>query len=390
MPNFSVFFPLFPLTQQPLLDLEERVFTITGYAMKEQALQEAERYADAHENDDEDSDKDEREKAELAWKKKIYSLTNIPVKRAGIVRDVIIAAIAIARKAHLHGPLEGLRDALAEHRPTAANRAKLMALDTLERHGGYVPDDDESDDEEDDGMEIDNEAEDDDEQSMKKVETLLCDDANRIFASIKEEDNTARDEWIAGVKACKHLPVFAAFVEGLAFKGDTLLLEMQNDRANLNAALKYWDSAAGKKSRGSTKKLKYDSNSPVWTNYELTEEFVWAKVEGYPWWPSRVCVAKDKDIAQQLKIVQRKLISFVGMEDISCVSAEDEIRPYCGETSPMEDSYVYPEKTMEELNRCLHMTRRILKGRGVIQATPMVQNKSRSRMEYLEEEKKSG
>ena len=377
--------------QRPLLELEKRVFTITGYAMKEQALEEAERYAGAHEGDDEDSDEDERAKAELGWKKKIYSLTNIPVRKAAIIRDVIIAAITIARKAHLHGPLEDLRAALTEHRPTAANKAKLMALEVLERHGGYIPDEDESDDEEEDAMEIDNEAEDEGEQAMKTVETLLCDDANRIFASIKEEDNTARDEWIEGVKACKQLPVFAAFVEGLAFKGDTLLLEMQNDRANLDAAIKYWDSAAGKKSRGSTKKLKYDSSSPVWTDYELTQEFVWAKVEGYPWWPSRVCVAKDKDVAQQLETVQRKLISFVGMEDISCVDAEDEIRPYGGETSPMEDATVYPEKTMEELKRSVTIVRRILKGRGVIQATPMVQKKSRSRMDDLlveEEEKK--
>ena len=78
------------------------------------------------------------------------------------------------------------------------------------------------------------------------------------------------------------------------------------------------------------------------------------------------------------------------MEDISCVDAEDEVRPYAGETSPMEDSTVYPEKTTEELKRSLTMVRRILKGRGVIQATPMVQKKSRSRMDYLEEEKKSG
>ena len=389
--TYRNFFALPFRSQKPLLELEERVFTITGHAMKEEAFEEAERYADAHENDDDDDDEDEREKAELGWKKKVYSLTNIPVKRAAIIRDVIISAIAIARKAHLQGPLEDLRAALAEHRPTGANKAKLMALEALERHGGYVPDDDESDDEEDDDvMEIDNDGEDQGEQAMKKVETLLCDDANRIFASIKEEDNTSRDEWIEGVKACKHLPVFAAFVEGLAFKGDTLLLDMENERTHLNDALKYWDSAAGKKSRGSTKKLKYDSSSPVWTDYEPTQEFVWAKVEGYPWWPSRICNAKDKEIDQQLRVVQRKLISFVGMEDISCVDAEDDIKPYCGETSPVEeDTTAYPEKTMEELKRCLTMTRRILKGRGVIQATPMAK-KSRSRItkEYLEEEKK--
>lgn len=367
--------------------MERRVWSITGHEMARAALDEADQYAASHEDDEDEDQEDaakEREIIELAWKKKISSLANIPTKKSSLIRDIIIAAIAIARKAHLNDVLEDLRSALMLHRPTAAAAAKQQALEVLAKYGGYDGDDDDSDD--DDDMDIDTEGPQKEEEEAK-VETLLCGDANMIFASIKDDDDAERQEWIDGVKRCKTLSMFAALAEAFVYKASGLLVGMDDAQKNLADAIKYWDGPGGKKRGSGKKSAKYSSSTDIWTEYELTENFVWAKVEGYPWWPSRVCKAKDKSIAKSLTAVGRELISFVGMEDIVCVNAEDEMKPYCGETEDMEDISSYPEDMVKQLKNSLLMTRRILKGRGVIKATPM-KPKARSRIDFLDEEKK--
>lgn len=365
--------------------------SITGYEMKQAALDEADRYAATHEDDEDEDQEDAAKKRELItveWKKKINRLANLPTKKSSIIRDIIIAAIAIARKGHLNDVLIDLRSALMLHRPMAAGAAKQKALEVLAKYGGYDGDDDESDDE--DEMEVEADESQEQEKEVAKVETLLCGDATMIFASIKDNDDAERQEWIDGVKHCKTLSMFAALTEAFVFKASEMLVEMEHAEKNLAEAIKYWDGPGSNKRGSSKKSAKFNSSSEVWTEYELTQKFVWAKVEGYPWWPARVCKAKDKAIAKSLTAIGRELISFVGMEDISCVSTEDEMKPYCGETEDMEDLSQYPEGMTTQLKSSILIARRILKGRGVIKATPM-KPKSRSRMDLIEsEEKKSG
>ena len=101
------------------------------------------------------------EKLQTAWKKKIYSLHGIPTKRASAIREVLISAIAIARKGHFEDVLVDLRNALNLHRPGAAGKARHTALSVLQKYGDIEFDyDAEMQEKEEDDSNADEEAED--------------------------------------------------------------------------------------------------------------------------------------------------------------------------------------------------------------------------------------
>ena len=363
-----------------LLQLEQRIFTIAGLAMAQEAADEADRYAKAHEDDDAEEDKEDlakqREIAALAWKKKINSLATIPTKRAAAVRDVIIAAIAIARRANLTDVMTDLRSALQLHRPMAAGAAKVRALEVLANHGGYEkPDDEESGSEDEMEVEVDQPGMERKEEEAAKIESLLCGDAMMLFGSLGGDDDADRVDWKDAVKTCKTLSGIAALTETFVVKGGEMLNKIESDEETLKSAIKYWN-GPGSKKRGSKKTAKFDSATEVWTDVELTQKFVWAKAEGYPWWPARVCKAKSKAVAKDLTIIGRELVSFVGQPHIQAVSKEEEMKPYCGETGDMEDLSQYGDDTVKHLKASIQMTRRILKSRGVIKGTPMKPKRS--------------
>ena len=349
-------------------------------------VEEADQYASAHKAEDDEGQEDaakEREELDSAWKKKINRLANIPTKKTSLIRDIIIASISIARKSHMNDVLNDLRDALMLHRPMAAGAAKQKALEVLVKYGGYYGDDEESDDEGDMDIDVDGAQK----VIEEKVETLLCGEANTIFASVKDDDEADRVEWINSVKNCKTVSMFAALTEAFYLKGGNMLSEMEESKESLDQALKWWDSHAGKKRGASKKSAKYDSSTDIWAENDLTQTFVWAKVAGHPWWPARVCTAKEKDIAQRLARVGRELVSYIGVNDVAAVDKEFEVKPFLGEDAAMMDGLdgeSYSEDAIKQRNSALLIAKRILKSRGLIKQTPM--KKTRPRIAFTDED----
>ena len=61
------------------------------------------------------------------------------------------------------------------------------------------------------------------------------------------------------------------------------------------------------------------------------------KVVGYPWWPSRICNAKNHSISSTLASLGRVLVAFVGDEELRIVRDNIDIKPYTGEREGKED-----------------------------------------------------
>jgi len=111
---------------------------------------------------------------------------------------------------------------------------------------------------------------------------------------------------------------------------------MKRDRSTLVEALDYWHGAQKRRSKGKGQKEQYNSMIEIWTNTIVTNNFVLGKVEGFPWWPARVCKAKDPGIASLLEETNRVLISFVGERHLHVVNGSSEIMPFA--TDFEEDS----------------------------------------------------
>lgn len=129
------------------------------------------------------------------------------------------------------------------------------------------------------------------------------------------------------------------------------LQKLQNDRNTLMKALKYWETGAKtRKGKGQKKKWeKYNSSTEIWTNTNQTDEFIMGKVEGYPWWPARVCVAKDPSVTVTLHSLGRVLISFIGEQHLHIVKRDEEIRPIAEIENEQEDIEGYPTDVVKKL-----------------------------------------
>ena len=113
------------------MDLEQRIYAITGIERATKEVDEANDNITVISNDS-DSGKAEAqrlERAHYSWKRKIYSLHSITPRRAGPIRDVLVSAIAIARKGNLTGVLEDLRECLKQMKKESG---KILVLKLLE------------------------------------------------------------------------------------------------------------------------------------------------------------------------------------------------------------------------------------------------------------------
>lgn len=194
----------------PLLELEQRIFAFSGL---ERAVREAD---EADDNGSVDSTEmkeiseeqralDRAEKIELGWKKKINSLKRIPTKRAGAIRDVLIAAIGIARKGNLDEVLVDLRSALNLHRPGAAGKARQTALAVLEKYGGCDDDGDEDEGDKDDDELSTVDDDNNDEKTSEEGESFLCTEGMMIFGCLDGNEFADRVDWKEAVNDCKTL-----------------------------------------------------------------------------------------------------------------------------------------------------------------------------------------
>ena len=112
---------------------------------KKRSIEEADLVEDEDASSYEEDDK-ELTRRRNSWKIKINALKRIPSHRYGLIRDIIAAAITVARKSHLNQVAADLKTALQLFRPGAGGEARSAAIKVLEKHGGYDGSDEEGDD----------------------------------------------------------------------------------------------------------------------------------------------------------------------------------------------------------------------------------------------------
>ena len=181
------------------------MWSITGLDQAVQAIDEANDNISVTSQSSNSSNKEVSERAQTAWKKKIHSLNSIPASRASAIRDVLISAIALARKGRLTDVLTDLRSALKLLRPTGGGMARTAALSLLKRHGGYEKCDSKEDDTDDDesDKEIEEESLVDQGIDENAVNTYLCPEAMMLSGSIGGDDIADRLDWKDGVLKSK-------------------------------------------------------------------------------------------------------------------------------------------------------------------------------------------
>ncbi len=326
----------------PIIELEKRIYSILGLERAVQEVDEANENmsvdSDGSNGADDEKEAERRERANYAWKKKVWALYAIPAKRASAIRDVLIAAIAIARKANISDALEDLRAALQLHRPGGGGRARTAALAVLEKYG-FEKKDDDDDEESVDGDDNLSEAETSDDADEDKRASFLSAEAMMTGGSLEGDNNADRVDWKDAVTTCKTLSRFAALVANLKSRAMPRLDKLVKDKKTLSKAITYWETNGktrkGKTKKGASNSRKFHSATEIWADVKATDEFVTSKVKGFPWWPARVCVPLDAEVAQLLDSINRTLVSFLGEQHLYTVDTKTEIKPL--DFSPEED-----------------------------------------------------
>lgn len=191
-----------------MVELEARIYAITGQAKAVMEVDVASENVSivsdgTQEEESEDSKIMKRkEKAKALWKDKIFSLNSIATKRAALIRDVLISAIAIARKGDLHDVVEDLQSALKLHRPGAGGQAKSQALSLIDKYGGYDAQDlDESSivlgDMDIEEMEVS--------ENEKDAPSSLCADVMVLTGCLEGHDDADRVDWKESVLECRKI-----------------------------------------------------------------------------------------------------------------------------------------------------------------------------------------
>ena len=368
------------IIQQPLLALEDRIFGISGLAMAAKDADEAD------DNMSTNPEEEEEEQLQLAWKKLINRLNRLPAKAHAKIRQTVVEAIAAARKAQSSGVVAEVRDALLQYHPHAAGACKAAALLVLEQHGGY---DDIDDDDEDDEMEVDQE------QEMVQVEkeaeggvsSALCAEAVILNSSLDGREDASRGDWIFAVKKAKTISKLAALTAGFCTKASEKLEKVESEQETLIKFIDVWEKASTLRNKASKEEM---TEAPeVWANVTFTDDFCLAKGNGYPWWPAKKCVAKDKKLSESLDKYGRVLVSLVGESGgLRAVKTED-ILPFSEELPEDENLSDYTKETRSQLEDCMTMTRRIIRGKELKGAkSSSKKKKSIGQFNDFKEEKK--
>ncbi|CAB9501476.1 expressed unknown protein [Seminavis robusta] len=353
----------------PLLDLEKRVYQITGLSMAARDMAIADENMSVQEEGGEDNERERKKK--LAWRKLIHKLRNVPSKRHAVVKQILVDALAAARKANLKEVVGELKDALLEYHSTAAGACKTAALKVLDSHGGY--DDSEDDDDEEDEDEEDQENEGD--KKKNEVSSSLHLDAIIVNGSLdSNSEDVNHDDWVEYVKTCKTLSRMGSLVTSFATRAKSKLGKIQEERETLMEAVAGWEKEEERRARAKNNgkaptttnnsgfnKLK---SSEVWANVEFTEEMVMASVDYYPWWPAKKCVPKDASLEASLQSAERCLVSLIGESGGLRVLSLDHVRPFTGELVPDDDTVIkdlgkVTKEVKTQLDECMAIARRL-------------------------------
>lgn len=342
--------------KHPLMELEERIYEVTGLAMAERDAGEADDNMSAASDDEEEH----QEMHMNLWKKKVFQIRNTPAKKYTFIRDCLIEAIAAARKAQYPVIVAKLRAALLLQQPSSAGDCKAAALAVLLEYGGYNVD------EENQGDEV--EVKDDEEEA---VPSLLNTEAMMITGSLDGDDMANRLDWIEGVEDCKTLSRFAALVIAFSSKAIRRLERVKDESDALVHVLNGYEKEQERvnRSRGNVvnKALTKNTNlqaTEVWANVHVTDEFCMIKLEGSPWWPARKCRAKDSDLRNRIASLDLEVLSVVGEEQDGGfrIVKSELVRKFLGQPID-EDLSEYTKSTRSQLDEYLATSRRIIRGR---------------------------
>jgi len=333
---------------------------------------------DSQDADDSMSTSEEEESAEKeskerrAWKKIVNKLHNVPSKRHVVIREMVVEAISAARKAQLKVVVGQLRSALLEFHPNAAGACKISALKVLESHGGY-----DHDDEDDDDDVEEEDTNDDAADAEPEAPSALCAEAVIVNSSLDGIEDSGHHDWVDAVKSGKTLSRMACLVTAFVKRAKKKLEKIREERDALVAAVGMWEKEEERrlrnqaKSNGNAKAINKGSSyvvSEVWADVDFTDEIVMTKVEPYPWWPAKRCIARDGDLAASLNTVNRCLVSLVGESGGLRVVETSAVRSFTGKLVEEEEgadvSYVSKE-TKTQLDECMTMARRILRSHSI-------------------------
>jgi PWWP domain len=344
------------------------VYEITGLAMA------AKDEADADDNistneEEEEAEKESKEKR--AWKKLVNKLRTMPSKRHGYIREIVVDAIAAARKAHLKVAVGQLRAALLEYHPQAAGACKAAALKVLENHGGYDADDDDDEEIEEEENVNDEAAE----RTMSEVPSALSSTAVTMNSSLDGIEDSDHVEWVGMVKDTKTLSRMASLVTAFEKRAMEKLGKVQEERDSLMRAIATWEKeeerrlkSVAKKGDIYTKPSSVELDLEVWANVDFTDEIIMALVEPYPWWPGKKCVAKDPDLEASLNSVNRCLVALFGEKGSLRVVETNKIRPFTGKALEGDDDIDLSGVTKEhriELEQAKATARRLFRKKNI-------------------------
>ena len=355
--------------KQPLLDLEERVADITNVAL---ATKDADLADDNMSSTDEGEDNLNMERMELDWKRLINKLRSVPARHNTKIHKLLVDAITAARKAHLQQVVAELRNALLLYRPKAPHESKMAAIKVLLLHGDYDATGDNEDDEQDevndieDGENVDNN---DDPAIEDAITSVLSAEAAILRSSLGGSDDARREDWVGMVKAVRTMSRLASLTTAFIHDAMEKIVKVEAERDELVSALQIWSRAEERqlKQRDAVSS-KAKSSAPreitrpseVWANVRYTDEICMAKTDEYPWWPAKICDAKDPDVATSLKQVKRSLVAFVGEMGSLRVVKTSCIKPFTGKVFENMDDY--SKDIRAQLDDCMAMARRIQRG----------------------------
>jgi hypothetical protein len=333
--------------------LEYRIFEVSGLARGARDIQEA----DDNMSTIEDDEELKQEQLQSAWKKILHRLNRLSAKFHAKIRAIVVEAIAAARKAHLGEVVGQLRSALLLFHPEAAGQCKSAALKVLEEHGGYhdIDDDDEDEDGDEDKKPLE---ESNKEEPEVGISTVLCADAGSLNSSLEGQD---RADWIAAVKSAKTVSKFASLAVAFANKASKALDKLESEREALSNFMDAMQKGAGKKRKSAGGEPVEPAE--IWTNVDVTDEYCFAKILEWPWWPAKKCHAKDVELAASLETLGLTLVSLLGDSgDLRVVKTAESLMPF-SETHPTEDLSAFSRHRRNLLDEAMSMARRLIRSK---------------------------
>jgi PWWP domain len=318
-----------------------------------------------------------RERLESVWKKLVHKLRQIPARRHSKIREVLVEAISAARKAHLHQVTTELRTALLLFRPNAPNDCKLAAIKVLVFHGDYEATGDDvnvnNEDSDDEGEGDPTNKNNDDLPTDDLAPSVLSAEAAILRSSLGGSDDARREDWVGMVKSVKTISRLASLTTAFIRDAMEKIEKLEVERDELVNALNAWSKVEDRQSKqrdAAASKRKANGSAPkdivlpseVWANVRYSDEICMAKTEEYPWWPAKMCEAKDPYIAKSLSQLKRSLVAFIGeMGSLRVVKTSD-LQPFSGQPIEEDDTTEYTKDMRNQLDDCMAMARRIQRG----------------------------